>query len=167
MQGYIALAIFVAVWALVVFVFKTGAVRRNLMGFSAGVIAAVIYIAVIGEAPPSEPQAEKPDRTVTAPFYSKVYAENEVKADAYFKHASVTISGVAQGVERSGGDIVVRIEGDNAMSSVVAVLEGGSEKVAMEIHPGDTVAFLCVGGGKVSGAPTLLRCQLSKLPLYS
>lgn len=167
MQGYIGLTIFAAAWAIVAFVYKTGAVRRNLMGFCAGVIAVVIYIAVIGEAPPLEPQVEKPHATITAPFYSKAYAENEVKADDYFKHASVTISGIAQGVEKSGGDIVVRIEGANAMSSVIAVLKGGSEKVAIEIQPGDAVAFLCVGGGKVSGVPTLLRCQPTKAPLYS
>jgi len=119
--------------------------------------------AAAAKAPLEVPHAAGPlpARTpeVTATDLWMTYSRDAVAADHVYRDHSVMVTGTVRSIERNyEGDMVVRLGTGDAFETVNATLATRNDPVLGTLAKGRPVSLLCVGRGKLMGAPLLGSC---------
>jgi hypothetical protein len=129
---------------------------RTQIAALVGVLVALMACKEGGDS--SKPASNKqPEVTVTAKELQSEYKANEARADARFKGKVIKVSGRVESIDSDlMDDPVVHL----ASGELLGVsLHGLPKDVAISLNKGDSVTFICVGGGEVVGSPRLDDCR--------
>lgn len=91
---------------------------------------------------------------VTASELYKAYDENELSADAKYKGKVLGISGTVDSVEKSFGNIHVRLKAGQFIETVDCTMDDSEEATAATLKKGQSVVLACLGKGKLVGPMT-------------
>lgn len=91
---------------------------------------------------------------VTASELYKAYDENELSADAKYKGKWLGISGTVDSVEKSFGNIHVRLKAGQFIETVDCTMDDSEEATAATLKKGQSVVLACLGKGKLMGPMT-------------
>lgn len=177
MQALLGFAIFVGAWAAVSRHFGkkgAGALRRHLAGFGIGFLSLCVYAIVVSDKAGSStlqaaqeraaapaPAPEKP-LAISAGRLYEAYDANEVAADQKYKGKVLAVAGTVQSVDKDAfNNIVIDLKSANQFMPIRAYLEKKYEADAASLSKGQSITFVCTGGGKIVGSPVLRDCQLS------
>lgn len=116
-----------------------------------------------GHAGAAVESVEAPDvagaTSVTAGDLWAAYARNAGDADRRFRDRSLLVSGSVRSVDRDfDGRAMVRLSTGDPYESVNAKLATRNEATLASLSKGKPVTLLCVGRGRLIGAPQLTGC---------
>lgn len=96
---------------------------------------------------------------IQAQDVAKAYDENQVAADQKYFNKNLQVNGVIVSINSGLGNTpYVLLKGINQfLSPQVHFVEGNIDKIA-SLKKGQTVSFLCTGGGSVAGTPMFKGC---------
>ena len=107
------------------------------------------------------PPIVKAAAEVTATELRAAYAGNVAEADRQFRDKSVIVNGVVVAIDRDfEGSMVARLSTGDAFETVNAKLATRNDPTMVGVIKGRLVSLLCVGRGRILGAPQLAGCFL-------
>jgi hypothetical protein len=96
---------------------------------------------------------------VTAVDLWAAYARNAADADRQFRDKAIVVSGMVRSLERDyEGSVVARLSTGDAFETVNARLATRNDPTTVGVIKDRPVSLLCVGRGRLLGAPQLGGC---------
>jgi hypothetical protein len=106
-----------------------------------------------------QPAAVERAHALSAADLARDYRRDQAGADRRYLGHQLLVSGMVRSVEREQRyDVLVRLRGAGAGSTVRATLAEWEGPRAAALHRGDRVKLLCTGGGKILQSPSLRGC---------